>query len=106
MHTYIHTYIHIYIHVHGNCTDTCFCSIDTHLEDVRYVSEVENVVKPNGCGQEVLAHFLMEANGSLDQCIGQATNTKTVATLLEMTTQNTAVYSCQSLRTGEMYSKH
>lgn len=81
-------------------------AIETHLEDVRDVSEVKNVVEPNGSGQEVLAHFLMQANGSLDECADHATNTITVATLLEMTAQNTAVYSAQSLRTREMYSKH
>ncbi len=48
----------------------------------------------------------MQADGSLDQCVGHATNTVTVATLLEMTTQNAAVYSAKSLRTREMYSKH
>ncbi len=86
--------------------NTLICSIDTHLEDVCNVSEVENVVEPNGCGKEVLAHFLMQADGSLDQCVGHATNTITVTTLLEMTTQNAAVYSAQSIRTREMYSKH
>lgn len=41
-----------------------------HLENVREVSQVEDVVKTYRCGEEVLADFLMQT----DSCLGKQNN--------------------------------
>lgn len=87
-------------------TSECVHQSRSHLEDVGDVSEVEDVVKANGSGQKVLAHFLMKTDGGLHQRADHTTHTVTVTALLEVTAQNTAVYSAQSIRAGEMNCKH
>lgn len=38
-----------------------------YLEDVREVSQVEDVVEAYGCREEVLTDFLMQTNSCLDE---------------------------------------
>lgn len=63
-------------------------------------------MKADGSRQEVLSHFLVKADGGLDERAHRAAHSVAEAPLLEVTRQNAAVDSTQSLSTWEMYCKN
>lgn len=63
-------------------------------------------MEANGSGQKVLVHFLVKTDGGLHQRADHTTHTVTVTAQLEVTAQNTAVYSAQSVSAREMNSEH
>lgn len=53
-----------------------------------------------------MSHFLVEANGGLDECSHRAAHSIAEAPLLEVSTQNAAVDCTQSLGSWEMHCKN
>lgn len=78
----------------------------THLEDVRDVSQVEDVVETDSSGQKVLVHFLVKTDGGLDESPYCAAHPIAIRSLLKVTAQYITVDCGQSLSTWEVHSKN
>lgn len=78
----------------------------THLEDVGEVSEIENVVEFDRCGQKSGGDFLVEGEGQIDELGGGFPQGLWEVSERKVLSQDGAVDGGQGVCPGEGESKH